>query len=282
MFDNGLIKYYQQGFSSNGELCLKRFTRCQHLFKDGVLKMFITPENLYFSKTGSPAELDAEIMLSQIYKRAGLDSAIYTPAVDTKGNNVVLSNNVAFTGVVAQQYFQKLQTQNQGFPWGVTSEDMPFSTLPDFATKQGARDFIKMTLFDVGSANFDRTNGNYIIKTSQDGKIDGVCLYDYGASGISSKALTSSLSGFYENEMTYPNLFNDYERLTRPQMIEELKTNEGVLQYIKPTEMAEMLGQVNVGEVAQDINNQIGYRVDQEYVDFISSSFENIAQQLIK
>ena len=282
MYDNGLLKYYQTGFAKNGKLTLKRFTRCQHLFKDGVLKMFITPDDIYYSKTGQSHENDAEILLSQIYKGAGLDTTIYTPAVDTKGNQVVLSNNVSFSGVVAQQYFEYMQTKNQGFPFGFCSIPFGFKTLPDFTTKQGARDFLKMTLFDVGSANFDRTNGNFIVKTTADGKIDGVALYDYGASGISSKALTSSLSGFYENEMTYPNLFNDYERLTRPQMIEELKTNQSILQHMQPAEMAEMLGQVNVGGVAQDINAQIGYKVDQEYVDFISSSFNSVAEQLIK
>lgn len=283
MFDNGLIKYYQTGYSADGVLNLKRFSRCQHLFKDGVLKLFITPNCQYFSKTGTKEELDAEILLSQVYARAGFDTTFYTPAIDTKDNQVVLSNSVASKGMVAQEFFNKVKSENRGgFPWGFSYGSSVFSTLPDFMTKQGARDVLKMTLFDVASANFDRSKGNYIIKTSPEGKADGVVLYDYGASGVSSIALSTKSAPFYESEITYQNLFNDYEGLTRNQIVREFKTNESALSFISPVELAESLGSVNPVEIARDIKSEIGYQVEPEYADFIASNYNNFAEQLVQ
>ena len=63
-------------------------------------------------------------------------------------------------------------------------------------------------------------------------------------------------------------------------MIEQFKINETIAPIIDVKQAAEEIGNINPNEVAKDIKQATGYTVDQGYVDYISKSFDNMAEDL--
>ena len=69
---------------------------------------------------------------------------------------------------------------------------------------------------------------------------------------------------------------------TRDEIIENFRTDEKLNEVINRHEMAQCLGDLNVGEVALDISRTSGYVIEPNYVDYIKSSFYNMAEALEK
>ncbi|MBR4003637.1 MAG: hypothetical protein IKI95_06255, partial [Clostridia bacterium] len=65
-------------------------------------------------------------------------------------------------------------------------------------------------------------------------------------------------------------------------MLNQLKTNPVVLSYETPSALAEKIGSVDVVATAQDVKQSIGYEINPGYVDFVASSFEKFANDLVK
>ena len=68
---------------------------------------------------------------------------------------------------------------------------------------------------------------------------------------------------------------------TKEDFVEDLKVNSFVQSVYSTNEMAEMLGQVDVIETAQNIKEEIEFEVPQNLVDRIAKSFDTTASELI-
>lgn len=297
MYDNGLMYHYRQDFLQRsvvkgGMLDLRKlpFREIGYSQRWGkgleeYLEFLYTPKGRFYIKEDQKDGIDAEVLLSQIYKQAGLNTAIYTPAIDRKGKSVILSNDIqSGTGLFAYDFLKRVRSKHKsnpiadGFPEKISSSYV----LGKYHTKEGARAYLKMNLFDVASVNYDRHLSNYIYEVDRLGRAVDVSVYDYGESGHTFTSVRGQDPIYYEQDITYPNLFNNGAELTREEMVYQFKNNEAVLQYTTPTEMAEEVGKIDVVKTAKNIKAEIGYKVSQGYTDYIASSFDRMAEDLIK
>ncbi len=297
MYDNGLMYLYRQGLVDRGlvkrgvidlrKLPFREMGFSQRWGKgvEAYLEFLHTPHGRFYVKEDMKDGMDAEVLLSQIYKQAGFNTAIYTPAIDRKGHTVVISNDIQTdTGVFAYDFLKMVRNRHKdiktadGFPSRLSSDYV----LGRYQTKAGARAYLKMNLFDVASVNYDRHLSNYIYEVDRLGRAVDVSVYDFGESGHVYTSVKDQDPMYYEQDILYPNLFNNGMELTRQEMVDQFRTNETVLSYITPTEMAESVGSIDVTKTARDIKAELGYKVSQSYTDYIAASFDCMAEDLIK
>lgn len=317
MEDNGVLKYYREHRNRNGFLKTKEIDAVQYngtSVEESFFRYLKTPNGrrFYRKECYDKISMDAEIILSQIYARAGLKTAIYTPAIDVKGNKVALSNDVKSPLTIpAHIYYKQIIAANPDEPFAecIPSHYVKDFPLKHYLTNNAFRDKFKTDILDIGAENEDRHQGNYfwgrvnprlaekllsktqplmqphgpVLKNSAGrvypAVVDHIVLYDYGESATMYTAYRRS-PYFGEEDITYPNIFTNGCEKTREEMIDQLLFNPNVQDIMTGDEMAEFAGSVNPGEVARDIKGTIGYTVDQGYVDYLSSSFDSLAKDL--
>ena len=286
MIDNGIMQYYREHRSKLGYLKTKELPFPQ-FYGEGdeeFLEFMQTPTQLFFKKEVDKDASDAEVLLSQIYKKAGFDTALYFPALDRRSKRIVLSNDVrSVSSIEAVELHRKIGKQHPEHKFHEcvpVSDEYPF-LLPQYLTKNAIRNTFRMNAFDVGSFNTDRHFGNYMYDYPKlFGKYDDIKLYDYGQSGY---IFSGANSGFLsQRDVEFPNLFGDGDEKNYNQMIWQLKNNQTVKQYVSSHELAEELGNVDVFGAAQEIKETVGYTIHPQYIDFLSRSFEQTANDLTK
>ncbi len=319
MEDNGVLQYYREHRNRQGFLKTKEIDAEQYNgsgVEEAFFRYLKTPNGrrFYRKECYDKLSMDAEIILSQIYAKAGLKTAIYTPAIDIKDKRVVLSNDVESPMTIpAHVYYKQIIEANPDEPF---AECIPPHYVKDYPlkhyfTNSAFRDKFTMDILDIGAENTDRHQGNYlwrrvnpnlaqkfpykaqpltpphgpVLKNSAGrvypAVVDHIVLYDYGESATMYTAYRKS-PYFEEEDITYPNIFTNGCEKTREQMIEQLLFNPNVQDIMTGEEMAEIAGNVNPGEIARDIKGTIGYKIDQGYVDYLSSSFDSLAKDLTK
>ena len=286
MHDNGLVQYFREHKNEFGYLKTKELRFPQYYGEDDeeYLQFLETPTQLYFKKRSEKDTTDAEVLLSQIYKNAGFDTALYVPALDKRRKPIVLSNDVRTpTSVLSNDLHRKIAYENRGRMYQECipqKGEHPF-ILPEYLTDSAIVTTFKMNAFDVASRNFDRHFYNYLYDNPNPiGQFDDIKLFDYGHSGYAFSGLTS---GFLApKDIEYPNLFFTGEEKPYGEMIWQLRNNDVVKQYISRHQLGEEVGKVDVAGTAKDIEQTIGYTVSPKYVDFLSRSFEQTANDLTK
>ena len=170
---------------------------------------------------------------------------------DSKARSNIMFISNKFTPNTLAQY-EKLANQ-------------PFDFV-DLFTKEGMRDFIKMHLFDTASSNVDRNASNFYFEYNEQGKICGVTTIDHSMS-------QDSILFDHPDALIFFNFLGEDCETDRNGMIYELKENETVQDFLPVSEMAEMVGSVDIVETAKDIKKETGYSVDPEYIDELAISY---------
>lgn len=311
MIDNGLLKYYPTFASKQGFVKMRamkyQFVRPEYY---DIVKKYICQDGTFYFKSERQDEIDSQVLLSQIYKKSGVNSAIYLPALDPLNHRGTISNDIESPSTISGKDFFSLlyqtfpkelidtelikHTKSNATSSKVQSRDklMMFDrkivspSLKDFEeqktcenfdfvslfTKDGMRAFIKMHLFDTASFNVDRNSSNFYFEIDKNGKICGVTTIDHS---MSQDACLYGLSEFY-------NFLGEACETDKAGMLYELKENETVQDFILPQEMAEEIGSINVVSVAQEIKQETGYKINQNYVNCLAHSYENLAEDLVK
>lgn len=272
MYDNGLISYYRNLQSKNGYLDLNgnedfklgRKVKCHSL----VAKMQ-TPEGLFFIKESDPVKTDAEVLLSQIYKSCGFDTAIYTPAI--LGNKHVISNNVINkNNILAYDFFKKHDISLTKTPLHYfIQKSESNSTFSENVIKE----LIELRVFDYASFNFDRHKLNFCFN-EQNKQAQNVVLFDYGASAI----------GYLNYDVDNMPFYNDFSitPMDRNEFLEILKSISPKIDSINLDDIAHEIGSVDIEGHVKDIKESIGYSVDNNYAYALSKSFDNMANELVQ
>lgn len=285
MYDNGLLKYYPTLSTEDGCLKIEKLTRLWN-FEDADIKKVNVREGFfsgltYYVKFNRERGIDAEVLLSQISTKLGFDSAIYLPCVDNKNNYGVVSNNVCELGTMTmKQYSKYMKFLNPSFksPYRNKGLDIDKIELDKYFSKDAIKDYISMHYFDAFTSNVDRHDENFYIDTKLDVpnkllKVENIKLIDYGIS-----KLYLGLPDRYG----YINGLGGEESLYASQMLEKLKTDDYVLQYVKPEEIAEKYGSFDVQDVADDIENTTGYQISKNYTIGLQDRFYSLAEELVK
>ena len=289
MHDNGLLKYYRtkcykDGFIDARDIKLQEdltasmtatAIRCK-----SPVGYFYKKMNGFFSKEVA----DAEILLSQLYQTAGLDSAIYLPGRDG-WKTFLLSNDVCGKDVIEARSFHDRIADKEGIstPVMATLTSKPYQTGSDivkYFTKKALAKRIITRAYDSAGHNPDRQDCNYVYKLNDLGQAEDLALFDYERGGIeASQCMTFGrdvLLGYgYANDQGDKNI-------SRIGMIDRLKHDEFVASVVDLSQVGEQMGNIDVKGTALDIARTTGYVVEPRYVDFISKSFNQTAELLIK
>lgn len=284
MYDNGLIGLYQHLDSRDGFLNVKSL-RLREVSTPRLLSntvrcksthgYFFKKFNSYFSKEMA----DAEIFLSQLSTKMGLTSAIYTPAQED-GKLFLLSNDIWKPNNIPSQAFHEYICLREDIPLeenifkNLRSED-----IVKYFTDRAIQQKIKAQVFDVASNNPDR-NLNYFYSINNQLQADDMVLLDFERSGI--EANCYYLGG--RNQYCSTMFANDFstKNVSRNDIIEAFRTSERLNEIVDKHEIAESLGSIDADGVALDITRSIGYVVEPKYVEYIKSSFNNMAEALEK
>lgn len=278
MFDNGLLKYFPKDFTSEGCLDLSNLHFEMEYGNEeySFLNFLRCKEGRFFCKYASKEFVDAEVLGSQIFRKAGLNSALYIPAKSSKGTLYAVSNDVIGTqNIIAFDHMQILREQlNTEFPLSMPNKKK--DNLIDYSkiiTKDAMRDVIKMRYFDVAYENPDRHESNYALKV-ENGIITAVYMFDFGESA--NKLERGYLLDYYHDfEFKKNSLLSDLEMLLMA------RENENLQDYISCSELAENIGSINVSAIASDIKSTIGYEIGGEFIDQTARKFDYVAEGLV-
>ena len=286
MQDNGLLKYYRlkayrEGFLDTKQLRLKEENAS--MFDSAVrckspTGVFYKKFRYYFPKDMA----DAEILLGQVFSKAGLNSAIYTPAEDGK-NRFLLCNDLSGKDTIRARDFHEIIAEQTKIETTTVTSFMgqPYTTgaeIVKYFSQKALTQKVKTRVLDSATFNSDRQDCNYFY-TVNNGVADEVVLFDYERSGVESTNCIARGQEVYVN-YGYPNDFG--EVLTRKGVVDEIKRNEFVASSVSLPQIAEEIGSVNVTEIALDISRTTGYVIEPKYVDLISKSIDETAEMLIK
>ena len=255
MHDNGLLQYYRQYKNNQGYLKIRDLGFEQQFGQDDeyFMEFLKTPVGRLHLKQSIKNMSDAEILLSQIYKKAGFDTTIYTPVVDNFGDRCVASNEINGKNVDYPYILLEKIRNTRGyeeFAECIPERKDGLFLLPQYYTKDAIREYLKLNLFDMAAKNTDRHFGNFFQVTGNDGKVTGFRLFDYSQSG--ENYYVEALCRIDRREdpsFNYYNLFTDGENKTRAEMIEQFKTNETIAPIIDVKQTAEEIAPKNLSTI---------------------------------
>lgn len=295
MEDNGLIKYYRDRKKGKDLTSTKKHKDFSILSKETDIKKvqcyLQTPEGIYYTKCASKAEIDAETLLSQVFCKLGIQTALYLPAGHKNKYVYAVSNDITNENtILAKDYYEQL--------WANIKKDDSYSCVKvgqhpfympivkeqveldynKFITPEAMRTLQMTRGLDMASFNTDRNWCNYYFQV-EDNLIKDIILIDHAMSGanVESTLCDDLVDHMYFNEFNSLLGRNNYSRI-----ISYFKNNEVVQDYITPQELAETIGSVDVVDVARDIKSTIGYKVNEKYVDYLANSFNDTAEDLLK
>jgi len=271
----------------------------------------------FFKHCDSKYQMDAEILLSQVYAKAGFDTALYVPATlhaksgyETFG---VISNDISgkrtfslkpnFCG---DNFYERDRMNFHGEKVRQDRKDdigdngyffrdfVLYNKLqsdpdkaPKFFTPKACREMIKMRLFDLATFNGDRHTGNMFCNINIRKHVTGISLYDYGWSGDVYQQYKEDGADIYGWDYKYCNEFPESEEhssyvfgKTRFSMASEFRSNETLAKYFSNDELVDTLHKIDIKATARDIEDTIGYEVDPGYQDKLCESIEKLAEEI--
>lgn len=260
-YNNWIMDHYKQGNCKDGSLIydeldldleISEFDLFVKIASYGNSTEYIYIKEPFFGKK----EADAEILLSRLYEKFGIKSATYYPV---NNGDIVISDDVGSKNNILTPSAQLTLNLDRN-----DGENICFS---DHAiTNQST-----MRILDLGSKITDRHKYNFL-HVINCGKIDDVVVYDFGRSAI------------YPNEKYY-NDFTFSTNLTREEMLKNVKQNEMLEEFVDKHALAEQMGVASdsgIVELAREIRQDLGYNINEEYIDNLRSSFEEVAEILDK
>lgn len=289
MQDNGLMKYYRglkRGKNLLDTNAHKDFFITEEdvpaeYIKNKKITNLLTPEGKFYVKRVDKKERDAEILISQIYEKLGLKSAIYLPAGDNKRYEYVVSNDVKTPNtVIARNHTVEMMKRLKGKENYLPIESPLY--LPEdydrinvdyskFITNEGMKDLQLKRIVDCICEDCDGHDLNYFYVLNEQGLIESTVTIDHSMAG----RLHGDMLNAYQNE------FSNHA-LSRDGIIRHIQYNETLHSFITPREIINTVTSVDVPEIARDIKSEIGYKVDTKFVSDIDKSFDDFAESLIK
>lgn len=314
MYDNGLLSYYKNlphdgGYIDADAMGLKRkdliilkTTQCTVDNKRFYLKVHNAKGTL------NKPQADAEILLSQIYSKLGLPSAIYLPARSGKENFLICDDIEKPNVVLATNYL--LKKVNSGYPrlQPFLSRESSSPLLTKYFTQHALSQQTKLRICDTATFNTDRHFANFFyslqhsapyhdaeyyeqpvgageqivnyFRSVRPNKVEDVVAIDFESSGGNA----SIISRTGNRNLEIYNYISDFKlgTMSREEMLTEFSTNPKLDEVIDKQDFAEELGSLDVAGVAEDIKETIDYEVDKKFVDVISQSCEEVAESLMK
>lgn len=318
MYDNGLLNHYKFGNQKDGFLNVSDMSIIENINMVGfrTMQCRVDGSPFYMKLYNHEYPLsrlhgDAEILLSQLYSKAGISSSIYLPA-DRQGQKILLCNDIEKPNIVlATNYLSKQLSYSRQKTVPFLAKDYKGVNPSRLFTSHAMQQQTKMRLLDVASYNTDRHQANffytlehnapYLLQEGQEDKDEvlfgeeivnyfralrpnkakDVSAIDFESSGGNISML---LDSNYDENSTFNAYMNDFKKgvMTRPEIMREIKDSENLSQLIDKKEFAEVVGSLDPQGTAQEIEETIGYKVDERMVDVLSKAYDEMAETLLQ
>ncbi len=278
MFDNGLLKYYAEHNYRNGLLDAKDIGLVEEEKVTHRVKACNSEAGRLFKRINGDRLFDkmvtdSQVLLSQIYNRAGLASAVYFPA-QNKGKKFLLSNSVVSSETkIASDYIEGFPKYEYRFPIDFLNSRHSGNIVEQYFTDRALIQQSIMRVYDLACYNNDRHYANFFYKLL-DGKADDIVGIDFEVGSCA----------FFPDDKLTDVFFNDFDTnmMSRNGLLERFKEDENFAILIDKPQLAEEIGSINPIDVAQDIKQTIGYQVDPKLPELLSRSFDEVAETLIQ
>ena len=291
LHDNGLLKYYKDYADEKGRL------KTYQAFGDGEYSTSSLNIKLFYISNGEVAKkyfekfliyntsygVYSELVQSQVFKDNGLNTAIYTPSITKSGTKCVISDNISTPNNVKMVEFVDkaiLKGNIQCSPYSNSTETTPEKIQYEkIFTKSAMKKFILGHALDVAGGNNDRHPQNFEVQVGKTEEgldiIEDIFYYDYGET-------TFAYPPKKENSFYFKNGLGYGMNKNKNSMIAMFRNCPHILEYYQPNELAEILGNVDIREIARDFKEEINFSIGEEYLDSAERSYFNVAQGLVK
>ena len=264
MLYSELLKHYPSLADKKGRLIIEKIP---NLKLDGrtwnAFRCYINGERFFF-KSCPKSQSDAEVLISQLFPKLGVPSACYLPVDMGKNKNGVISNCVRGQACQSAYNFRGIEILKTG---SVKEASKHF-------TEEGIKQIAVMQALDCATCNNDRHDGNYFVHKDSQGKVKTISTIDHANSDQIMKNIFGFIS-FYDH-------FSMDVIESRERTLRTLKENNIVLSAVSPTELAKTIGDGIdlIPQTAKDIEEAIGYKVNEDYVSVLQHSFDHTAEEL--
>lgn len=285
MKDNGLIAQYKHAIDRFGFLNLGIIAPDKYLWKKVEPLGLCQGEfqGLFYAKECSLKKAEVEVLLSQIYPLFFKNSAIYLPTAKRSGEvSGVISDDVLKEDAVLMYDFIRSNGLPNGYAYGnnLSTEELMYRS---YFENEALKDFVLMHILDVGCGNVDRHAKNYGVEWKEvDGKqiITGLRLFDFGNARF-------YLDDFEPNSILsrgqiFRNGLGGGTEVSRMNLINYFKESELVQEFYTNSEIAEIVGNIDVHEHVCDIRDCLGFQITQKLEDNLSGSLCEMAEQMMK
>ena len=291
MFDNGLLKYYKDYADEQG--MLKTFEAIgpgEYSYSSPNIKLYYVRDGevsrKYFEKLFSyntKTSVSAEVFQSQVFKANGLNTAIYTPSISKGKTPCVISNDISKPNSVSMvEFLDSVKKQGiiENSPYKKEKENTPEKiSYEKIFTDKAMKDFILSHVLDVAGGNTDRHTRNFEVEVGKTESgldiIEDITFFDYGET-IFNSFKNREKTCLYKNGLGYGMDKN------RGSMIAMFRNCPHILKYYQPEELAEIVGSVDVREIASDVKEETNFSLNRDYLESAERSYYNLAQDLVK
>ena len=253
-----------------------------------VNKYYLPNNKVYYVKSideyvESYPMVSAEVLLSRLYPKLGIDSVKYYPLVNNKGKLGVISKDIFGINISdGREFFREVMFKSAGTnDVFVDQTTLYFSdkvnrgklgTINNFLKYADEDCFKQLFLLrglDLATANCDRNPDNFFVERDFDGVAKKLIALDYECSGS-----IDYNSDYYYSEFG--------KRMSCKNVIQAFKDNEDYQQYITRFEIAEKIATAPFDETAQEIKDEIGFVIEPEYLERMKITSDKIAEELAK
>ncbi len=284
MKDNGLLSQYQKAFNSDGLLNLSKLKPNKYAWKsvEALNLGYGELKGVYYAKECDFEKTQLEVLLSQIYADYFKELAIYFPTIREHDIKGVISNDVLRDDAVLMYDFIRNNDLPNGYAYGnyLSSEEL---MLRSYFENEALKEFILMHVLDVGCGNADRHAKNYGVQWKEvDGKqiITGLRIFDFGNSKFYLKDFEPNT--ILSRGQIFRNGLGGGTEVSRMGLINYFKESEMVQEFYTNSEIAEIVGNIDVHEHVCDIRDCLGFQITQKLEDNLSGSLCEMAEQMMK
>lgn len=291
MFDNGLLKYYKDYADEQGMLrAFEAIGPGEYSYSSPNIKLYYVRDGevskKYFEKFFSyntRIGVDSEVFQSQVFKANGLNTAIYTPSVSKGKTPCVISNDICKPNSVSMVEFldsAKKKGIIENSPYEKAKDNTPEKIKYEkIFTEDAMKKFILAHALDVAGGNIDRHTRNFEVEVGKTENgldiIEDIIFYDYGETTLVYPK-NKEKTFYYKNGLGYGMDKN------RGSMIAMFRNCPHILKYYQPDELAEIIGNVDVRDIADDIKEQTNFSIHESFLVRAEDSYYNLAQDLVK
>lgn len=328
MYDNGLLEYYRSLKHNNGFLNVSSLgVNFNYLYTKNQVVHEDIKGKPYYIKSATPTRYftkqmcDAEILLSQIYNKAGIQSAVYLPARNNS-SSFLICNDVAKEDIVLASDYLIKKCDFPYLPFLAPLEELRAKPT-DIYTLHAMKQQTLMRVLDTASFNYDRHGANFFYKLQPTTSIQNsqVCsLFNSSQLEPNPQSSQNECVGVLNTERSQTpravsemvddvvaidfgvsgsviaqlennpdaDKFNIYKsdfatfNTPREKVIKEIRTNERFAELVDKQELAETIGGINPSSIAEDIKQTTGYEVNPVMIDILSKSFDDMAEGLVQ